>query len=412
MFQKLKKLLKLDYLDRPGTFNLFQFKSYDKLTNDYFVVRNRKERTSFLRTMFGASSLLFWGLASLLISLLYLIFLLLSAIVNIKNLSYYKAVTEDKVLSKYLKFYNHKPALCFFKILEGKLFADVKIKSPSLEIGIENGLVSKLHFEGTKIDVGTEFVPDTIIDAKNSGDFNKLVSMDLRKICFERNSFNLVLLVHILDHFPEIDEALDNVRHVLRPGGEVAFSTFSSNLFDSDIFYKLFKKINFKLARSYCSKLAKRREAYNLFSSSNWAKKIEDSGFTITKFANFLGGPKKYIWSFSFFYFETLGGTEISKILKKMGLMPKILDKFFNLCFSLIYGPALSSVETKDGVNIFVIARPNKNDPTTGSPDKLICPVCKLEVSQESLKCKKCLYQYKTIDDIPILIPNNFSSNH
>jgi len=312
---KIKKLLRLDFITNPDTFKVYRSKSYDSRVKDFFFIENNEDNkySDYLKGLF---SFLWSSIVVLLLNLLYIVFLFLTSLIFIRNYKFYNRVKNDMRIYGYMKKYSHRPAFCYFKILEGCLFHEVQIKSPSVEIGVEDGKVSKLHFRDQKIDVGVEYMPPKAVEALGGNTFREVIAMDIRKPAFSNGTFKTVLFVHIFDHFNEIDEVLKNSHELMRENGEIIFSTFTDNL-NKNILTNIINIFSKKLAIKYKKKFEDRRSIFNLFSKDVWVDKLIKRGFKIKKTRLFLGGKISLFWHFSNFGFEAYAATAITNLIKK-----------------------------------------------------------------------------------------------
>jgi len=416
---KFFNLLKLKRLDKPGTYNLYNFQTYDSQVHDFFDSFKSISETKIAQVILGFASLIFWGIIALIVGLFYYVLVVILGIVfylfSRKKVGY----QSNERFNQYLKHYYHKPALFYLKLLEGNFFSKVELKSPSLEIGVEDGEVSLLHFNGKKIDIGSEYVPDNLGDAQNKNIFKDLICFDVRKSCFVDNTFSTILMVHIVDHFPEFEKCFKEVRRILKPGGICIFSTLDKNFLNSNPLITLLRKLKMdKAVQKYKNTLKQRRAIFNDFTEEEFENKLKNLHFEILEHRSFLKGEVKYLWGFFFFYFETVGGTEVLKVFKKLKKVPRVIERI--LCWSLknIYYSAYLKDEQieEEGEHVFfIIKKPglinekeNFITQDINLANIISCPRCHgklLDNQKETIQCLDCgkLYFYYS-NKIPVLL--------
>lgn len=402
--KKIIDLLKLKNLDKAGTYNLYKFKTYDSQIDDFGENIKKADNKISFGTIKGFFALIFWGLISFLMSVLYFFLIVILGILFFIFSKKPDGWKKDDYFKRYLNQYYHKPARFYFKLLEGKFFSKVPLQSPSLEIGIEDGETSSLHFYNKKIDIGAEYVPDNMEGAKITNIFKNLICFDARKFCFKNDSLSTVLMVHILDHFQEIDIALKQINDSLRPGGILAFSALDKNFWSCD-----------PLGLSNIHK--RRMLLFNDLDIREFSKKIEGLNFEIISSESFLKGKIKYLWGLFFLYFECLGGTEIIKIFKKSNNVPKPIKKILQWSITNIFYKSYLDDDKiqEEGCHVFFIAKKPGFTPITDeevNKDQLmkilLCPIChgSLEITnnKELIQCNKCKKVYLYINEIPIIL--------
>jgi len=113
------------------------------------------------------------------------------------------------------------------------------IREPSLEIGCANNKTTNLIFGDTvkNITYGCDYF---MLDHLFKGsDFykqrNEVINHHIGAgipLPFKSNSFQSIVMVHIIDHI-DIELWLDDIYRVLRPGGHIIMSGFSKYTFDN-----------------------------------------------------------------------------------------------------------------------------------------------------------------------------------
>lgn len=297
-----------------------------------------------------------------------------------------KSRINDELRSHFEKYLDYEyiyPSNVLLKSLEGHLFSKAEIVSPSLEIGIEDGKMSELHFNGRPFDYGAEFVYRYLRQNKGSNRYKRLISFDAAKpFPFKDGQFKTIAACHVFDHFDGIDKTFKEINRVLEPGGTLYFSAHSDGLFDSYLSYRAVKGIErvikpiapkFNLfSRTYASFVTYKRSVYNMYSMEAWSKLLEDSGLKIVESTYFLKGKTKHTWA-HFNGIECSNGTCIINVLMKYNFLPAFFKRFLkNTAYSIFYNDfcaEAASYENRNdgpmdqadhGVNVFIAARKEK----------------------------------------------------
>ncbi len=240
--------------------------------------------------------LIIWFILAITFSSLYIIVNTLFAIFH-RIIFYTSYSKKTGRLGDYIEQFAEAPGVGFMKALEGDLFARQEIISPSLEIGIETGVISNLHFKGKKIDIGSEYAIEHLSDARNITIWNHKIAFDIRDMPFKDNIFNSVLAVHVMDHFSELDESFKEIKRVLKPGGKFTFSLFSYYYLLASPLSLILSAIGLKhLAEKNGRIRAAQRGSFNTHTINEWKNIASKYGMHVVHAHYFLGGYVKYFW--------------------------------------------------------------------------------------------------------------------
>ncbi len=190
--------------------------------------------------------------------------------------------------SDYLeKFWTQAPlAWSLIRTEECKLLSQVKFKRPILEVGCGDGFVTKILFaaknEKQKIDVGIDLDSIELSLAKKTGMYNKLFNIDIRKTPFPPASFKTVFANGVLEHIPDLDDALSEISRILTPGGQLITTSPMDSFTGLLLFCRLFESLHLsKLAKWYGRKLNNAFAHYHLMPLSRWKRLLRNSGLTL-----------------------------------------------------------------------------------------------------------------------------------
>jgi len=165
-----------------------------------------------------------------------------------------------------------------------------------LDIGTNIGtLPSKLYIEGYKNVSGIDVSNESIGYGKNKYPFlsSNLMSFDGKKIPFEDESFDVVLMFDVIEHVPEVDSFIKKeVSRVLKKGGIFIFQTPNKYI---NILWVYGSTLNLRLKwwEEHCS-LQTPKSLHKILSQSFFDEiKIEKfnilSGYNIKKVKNKMG---------------------------------------------------------------------------------------------------------------------------
>lgn len=270
-------------------------------------------------------------------------------------LSYAEAVirSEDG-----LRYYN-VPRMLLTKWLEGELYRGFKPVPPSLEIGVDNGVISALHLEGAQIEVGVDFLPSYLLERQPDlrRRYRHLVCADMRHLTFKEGVFTSLVSIHTIDHVDGVTDTLSEYRRVLRPGGQAVFSGLSEyQIRDESPFRwgRLFR--GSRGQQAWIDAVRKSYQHFNHLSAEDWRNALGQAGLTPRRFRMFvkLRGNR---WDF--FLNAVLGG-ELGGMFKgafwASGTLHRFLLRAEHAILSPLRRQELEYGDGEPGLNFLCIA--------------------------------------------------------
>lgn len=210
-------------------------------------------------------------------------------------------------------YYYSVPFVLYLKAIEIALFAGLAVPRPSVEIGGAGGDVSRMAFEGTRIDIDCEYFVDNVFHFAQSGtDVYAVTDLHVGASAFNlplrSAAFGGLVLVHIVDHLVDIEAAFGEFSRILRGGGVLAFSTHTASVHDHLPFARLCRIVSGRLAEAYRRWRCGRPHAWrgapsyvnpdpgnaagmNLFSIDDWRRLGERHGLVLESARPFTHGP-------------------------------------------------------------------------------------------------------------------------
>lgn len=210
-------------------------------------------------------------------------------------------------------YYYSVPFVMHLKAIEIALFAGLTLPRPSVEIGGAGGEVSRMAFEGQRIDVDCEYYVDNVFDFARSGsDVYAVTDLHVGASAFNlplrSSAFGGVVLVHVVDHLVDIDAAFREFARVLRSGGMLALSTHTAAVYDHLPLARLLRIVSGRLAAvyrrwrcgvphawrgatSYVNADPRHAGGMNLLSIDEWRRLGARHGFDLHEARPFTHGP-------------------------------------------------------------------------------------------------------------------------
>lgn len=109
--------------------------------------------------------------------------------------------------------------------LEQKTFKELaeKLDSPMLEVGPGYGILMTSLRELGKNITGLEYNPEVAIELSKQG--LDVVNGDVKRMNFNNNTFNTVIIEEVIEHIFEQYEAMLEIYRVIKPGGRLLLAT-------------------------------------------------------------------------------------------------------------------------------------------------------------------------------------------
>jgi SAM-dependent methyltransferase len=114
-------------------------------------------------------------------------------------------------------------ALAFERAIEARLYRDVPLERPILDLGCGEGLFARLVF-AEKIDTGIDPNARELERARELGGYEELIECAGDRIPKPDGHYRSVISNSVLEHIPQIEPVLREVHRILAPGGYFHFT--------------------------------------------------------------------------------------------------------------------------------------------------------------------------------------------
>lgn len=163
-------------------------------------------------------------------------------------------------------------AMAFWRSLECHRFSKETLAHPVLDVGCGDGFLASVAF-GQKLEAGIDLDPGEVQKALASGSYRKALCASATHLPFPDKSFKTVVSNCVLEHIPDIDGALREIRRVLKPKGRLMF-TVPSERFSSNSFLRgLLKKAGLPgLGKWYIDRLNQTFKHHHIDDAATWGK--------------------------------------------------------------------------------------------------------------------------------------------
>ncbi len=208
--------------------------------------------------------------------------------------------TEKTVYERMLeeRFYLYRPWIPICKSIEAEVIGALELAPPVLDIGCGNGLFASFCFK-EKIDCGLDYDRNAIEEAKERDVYERLEVADARSLPFKDETFQTIVSICAVEHIPQLEKVLLNIRRVLKNGGQFIFTVPSEGFGDFLFGSTLLRTFGLKrLADKYGDKKNKKSGHLHIHSPSIWRKLLKNIGFDADSIDYIFPKEAVFLWSF------------------------------------------------------------------------------------------------------------------
>ncbi|MBN2256895.1 MAG: class I SAM-dependent methyltransferase [Anaerolineaceae bacterium] len=192
-----------------------------------------------------------------------------------------RAASPDEILWRHLRDLPYFRAM--LRAVEDGFYQAITLKSPILDLGCGDGHFASVAFS-QPLDIGLDPLHEVIHEAEARRAYLLAVQADGAIQPFEDAHFNSAVSNSVLEHIPHIQDVLNELGRVMKPGGFFVFCTpnhrFNESLWGTGLFRRL--KLH-TLAEGYIRLYSRIARHEYCDSPQTWKKRLDKAGFEIEK---------------------------------------------------------------------------------------------------------------------------------
>lgn len=170
------------------------------------------------------------------------------------------------------------------RAVECQLLSQQQFRSPVLEVGCGDGLVTKTFFQNRKyaVDLGIDLDIQELSRAAKTDVYKNLEKIDICQNNIPARSFNTIFANGVLEHISQLDKALLQISRILKKDG-IFITTSPTNNYAKLLFYsQFFSKMGFKnAARVYENMINKKFHHVHLYDHLQWKNRLKAAGLQL-----------------------------------------------------------------------------------------------------------------------------------
>jgi len=169
-----------------------------------------------------------------------------------------------------------------WRSVEALSFSSIDIKEPVLDLGCGFGEFSGVVFGN--LECGIDINQKDLDIAFKGKRYKKVVHADARNLPFRSGEFNSVISVSVMEHIPQAERVIPEVKRVLKKGGLFAFSVPTTVLYQTLLFPRILKFFGLKKLAEYYIKLHKQAFKHiTVKNASWWESRLKKEGFVLVR---------------------------------------------------------------------------------------------------------------------------------
>jgi SAM-dependent methyltransferase len=191
------------------------------------------------------------------------------------------AATDDRILWRHLRDLPYFRAM--LRAVEDSFYQDLKLEAPILDLGCGDGHFASVAFSHP-LDVGLDPWHEALHEADTRKAYIHAVQADGAIQPFEDRYFGGAISNSVLEHIPHIQEVLNELGRVMKPGSLFIFCTPNHRFNDSLWGTGLFKRLGLTgLAAGYIRLYNRIARHKYCDSPKTWKGRLAQAGFELVK---------------------------------------------------------------------------------------------------------------------------------
>jgi len=241
----------------------------------------------------------------------------------------------------------------FLRAVEARYYQTIDLPEPVLDMGAGDGHFAARTFR-KKLTVGLDPAYISLKEASRFGAYELLVNSPGDRIPCDDESFASAISNSVLEHIPNVDAVLEDIRRVLKPGGRLVITVPNDHFTQNLSIARFFERSGFKREAEYYRRLFNRiSRHYHPDPPAQWRGRLEKSGFRILEEWNYF--PPESLRILEWGHYFGLPNWVNKKILGRWVLFPNF--GYAHWIHAWLLRHYSKDQKTPDGAYTFFIAQ-------------------------------------------------------
>ncbi len=169
------------------------------------------------------------------------------------------------------------------RAVEAQFYQQFELPAPTLDLGCGDGHFGSITFD-RKLEVGLDPWAGPIHQAMRNGGYQSLVQADGGHMPFAEGHFTSAISNSVLEHIPQVQLVLADLRRVLKPGAPFLFCVPNPRYLSELSIPAFFAKLRLTGAgRAYTSWFERMSRVQHCVWPETWQEWLEGAGFRLEK---------------------------------------------------------------------------------------------------------------------------------
>lgn len=186
---------------------------------------------------------------------------------------------SDEILWRHLRDLPYFRAMV--RAVEDKFYQGLDLPGPVLDMGSGDGHFASVAFDHP-LDVGLDPWWEPLYESKSRNAYKMLICSDGAKVPFADGYFASAVSNSVLEHIPHVDQVLEEIARVVRPGGRFVFCVPNHRFPQLLLGTQTFRSLKLSAAARWYTNLFQRISRHKHCDPySVWAERLQRVGFEI-----------------------------------------------------------------------------------------------------------------------------------
>ena len=248
----------------------------------------------------------------------------------------------------FLAYYKFAPAaLAIRECVRLAAVRDLDLPEPILDVGCGDGLFARLAYPGRQT-WGIDINPDEVRRAQATQSYRTIICGSICDADLPPAFFESAIANCSLEHVPDIDAALRNVRSALVPGAMFVLIVPTPDWTEQLLTRQVLERVGLGgLGRAYGEALDRVFFHVHLYDAHKWGELLDDAGFDLVEHRPLVGPSTS--WAFDAMLYPSALGLAVKKLTGRWVMAPALRGLSVDLVHRLANAVAQRTEDRLDG---------------------------------------------------------------